>query len=144
VICYAESSAVLAWLHGEPRGLEVHRVMTRARRIVASDLTLFECDRGLRRRVAAGTLTEAEADRARAILDSTETQWEIVPLTPRVLDFGRRSFPREPVRSLDALHLGTALFVRTTVPDLRVLTLDARVSANASLLGFPLEPAPPR
>lgn len=58
--------------------------------------------------------------------------------------YGRRSFPLEPIRSLDALHLGAALFVRTTVPDLRVLTLDKRVSDNARLLGFPVEPSPAR
>jgi len=144
MICYAESSAVLAWLYGEPRGPEVLRVLIGARRVVSSDLTLLECDRGLRRRVAAGELTDSAADRARAVLKASQPQWEIIPLAPRVLEFSRRSFPREPVRSLDALHLGAALFARSTTPDLRILTLDERVSANARLLGFPVEPAPSR
>ena len=142
MICYAESSAVLAWLQGEGRGREILGVLRRAERVVTSDLTLFECDRGLRRRVAAGSLTQSQADGALALLAANAPQWDIVPLTPRVIGFGRRSFPVEPVRSLDALHLGAALFVKTTVPDLRMVTLDARVSSNALLLGFPVEPAP--
>lgn len=144
MICYAESSAVLAWLYGEPRGREVLRILTGAKRVVSSDLTLFECDRALRRRVAAGELTKAAADTARTTLMAFQPQWEIVPLSPETLKFSRRSFPREPVRSLDAIHLGAALLARTTTPDLRIVTLDERVSANALLLGFPVEPAPAR
>ena len=144
MICYAESSAVLSWLQGEGRGREILGILRRAEKVVSSDLTLLECDRGLRRRVAEGTLTEAEADKARALLAAAEPKWDIVPLTPRVIGFGRRTFPVEPVRPLDALHLGTALFVRTTVPDLRMVTLDARVSSNARLLGLPVEPGTAR
>ena len=44
---YAESSAVLAWLLGEDAGAEVKEILTRAETVVASDLTVIECDRVL-------------------------------------------------------------------------------------------------
>ncbi len=44
---YAESSAVLAWLLDEPTAPGVRRLLGEAEVIVASDLTLIECDRVL-------------------------------------------------------------------------------------------------
>jgi uncharacterized protein with PIN domain len=49
---YAESSAVLAWLLDEPTAPAVRRLLGEAEVIVASDLTLIECDRVLLRAVA--------------------------------------------------------------------------------------------
>lgn len=42
---YAESSAVLAWLLGEKSGEAIRRALLGADLVVASDLTVFECDR---------------------------------------------------------------------------------------------------
>jgi hypothetical protein len=142
VICYAETGAVLAWIHGEPEGPAVLRVLRAARRVIASRLTLFECDRVLRRRVREGDLEEPEAGTARALLAASAGQWDILDLSATVLEYGQRTFPGEPIRSLDAIHLGASLFLWRSIPDLRILTLDARVRANAHLLGFPVEPGP--
>jgi len=46
----------------------------------------------------------------------------------------------EPVRTLDALHLATALVSNAAVADLEVLSLDARIREAASALGFQLQP----
>jgi hypothetical protein len=43
------------------------------------------------------------------------------------------------VRTLDAIHLASALFLREAFPDLVILTADERVRGNAALLGFPAE-----
>ena len=53
----------------------------------------------------------------------------------------RRSFPCEPIRALDAIHLATALSVRTLSPDVRVLSFDDRIRDNAASLGFQVAPA---
>jgi uncharacterized protein with PIN domain len=58
VTLYAESSAVLAWLPDEPTAPAVRRLLGEAEVIVASDLTLIECDRVLLRAVALKELTE--------------------------------------------------------------------------------------
>ena len=44
---YAESSAVLAWLLGEEASPRVRDVLASAVLVMASDLTLIECDRVL-------------------------------------------------------------------------------------------------
>jgi hypothetical protein len=40
------------------------------------------------------------------------------------------------VRTLAAIHLGSALFLREALPDLALVTADERVRANAHALGF--------
>jgi len=49
VIVYAESSAVLAWLLGEPSQNVVLEQLRGAERVVSSSLTALECARGLAR-----------------------------------------------------------------------------------------------
>ena len=44
--------------------------------------------------------------------------------------------PREPVRTLDALHLATVLRVAEFRPGLDVLSFDRRIRANAAAPGF--------
>ena len=53
----------------------------------------------------------------------------------------RQAFPREPVRSLDAIHLSTALVARNLVTELWILSLDERIRDNAAALGFDIAPA---
>jgi hypothetical protein len=67
--------------------------------------------------------------------------WSVVAITSEVLASGRSRFPKEPVRALDAIHLGTLLVTRTSVPDLQVLSLDDRVRDHARLLGFTVLPS---
>jgi len=45
------------------------------------------------------------------------------------------------VRTLDALHLATALRIGEFRPDLSVLSLDHRIRENAIALGFEVLPA---
>src|SRR5262249_49408726 len=54
---YAESSAVLAWLLDETSAPNVRQLLAAAETVVASDLTLIECDRVLLRAAALGELT---------------------------------------------------------------------------------------
>jgi predicted nucleic acid-binding protein len=146
LIPYADSSAVLAWILGQKNGNEAHSAFSRSPTVFCSELTLFECERGLRSREGTGDLDAADAEYAQSLLSSVVQAWTPVPLSGDVLAFGRRSFPREPVRSLDAIHLGTALFLRERHLDLAVVTLDRRLAENAALLGFrvlPAEKTPP-
>jgi len=65
---YAESSAVLAWLLDEAAGTFVRQTLAETEIVLASDLTLIECDRVLHRAAALGELTEAEVADRRAHL----------------------------------------------------------------------------
>jgi predicted nucleic acid-binding protein len=140
VILYAESSAVLSWLLEERAGEPARRALEAAGAVAASRLTLFECTRALRRAEEGGLLDAARTDRARTLLAGAAARWELVEVAAEILAEADRRFPREPVRSLDALHLGTALFLRPRVPGLAFLTLDDRIAGNARLLGFPVLP----
>jgi hypothetical protein len=138
---YVESSAVLAWLMGEPRGSEVASIMARADRIVTSQLTLVECERALMRSWALHWISEVErVDRSRGLVQASE-RWTQLRVDEEAMERARRPFPVEPVRALDALHLVSALTARGKAPNLLFLTLDQRISENAERLGFDVLPA---
>lgn len=138
---YAESSAVLAWLLGEPRASAVRDCLASAEQVIASDLTLVECDRVLIRAAALDELPEAEAASRRAELNAAAAHWTVLRLGADVVDRARQSFPKEPIRTLDALHLACALAAKAAVADVVLLSLDDHVRANARALGFDLQPA---
>lgn len=136
MIVYAESSAVLSWLLGESAGADVAGALHSAEAVVASDITRIECERVLVRAWSTGLLTEAAAADQAATLATAAHQWTLVHLDDAVAERCARPFPIEPVRTLDAIHLATALAARAVVPGLAVLTLDERIRENANRLGF--------
>ena len=137
---YAESSAVLAWLLGEETGHAVRAVLRRAELVMASDLTLLECDRVLIRAVTLGEIDEVTAADRRARLNAAAAHWHLWRVSSDIVDRARHPFPAEPVRTLDAIHLASALAVRSAVPGVELLSLDDRVRRAGKQLGFPLQP----
>jgi predicted nucleic acid-binding protein len=137
---YAESSAVIAWLLGESAGPRMGDLLAGADAIVASDLTLVECDRVLHRAAALGLLREAGAAILHGRLTAASSRWTVLRLTPGIVERARRPFPVEPIRSLDALHLAAALEARLATPDLALLSLDGRVRTVAQAMGMELAP----
>jgi predicted nucleic acid-binding protein len=140
VSLYAESSAVLAWLLDEASGPDVRRLLMAAPMVVASDLTLIECDRVLLRAAALGELTEGEAADRRAHLTMAASQWHLLRIGPDIVDRSRQPFPGEPIRTLDAIHLASALVARSAVVGLELLSLDDRIRKAGRRLGLPLRP----
>ncbi len=139
-VLYAESSAVLAWLLGQSGGEEVVHSLRSASGVVASDLTLIECERALIRAWSTGILPEAERVQQSADLARMSAHWMRLRVDEEVVERARRPFPIEPVRALDALHLATALVARAQAPNLRVLTRDQRIRENAERLGLATVP----
>ena len=141
MILYAESSAVLAWLLGESAGAEVRALLRGADRVVTSALTGVECSRALARARALARVTAAEELAALRLLDVAQSAWDIHDLSDAVLSRARGGFPHEPVRTLDAIHLATAVRVTAVIGSIRLLSLDERVRENAARLG--MEAVPP-
>lgn len=137
---YAESSAVLAWLLGEEEGEEVRQLLIGSEEIFTSVLTLVETDRTLIRAQVVETLKPVEVAERRRVLARASRRWHLVNLVEEILDRARRPFPGEPVRTLDALHLASALAVRTSIPELAVLSLDHRIRSVCMDLGFEVLP----
>jgi predicted nucleic acid-binding protein len=137
---YAESTAVLAWLLGEEADYRVREVLRRAALVAASDLVLLECDRVLIRAVALGEIDEATAADRRVLLNAAAAHWHLWRVSSEIVDRARRPFPVEPVRTLDAIHLASALAARSAVPGIELLSLDDRIRQAGKQLGFRLQP----
>ena len=140
MILYAESSAVLAWLLDESVGPAIRKHLASSEIIIASDLTLIECDRVMIRAAGLVEITEADAADRRAHLTTAAAHWNVLRISGDIVDRARQPFPGDPVRTLDAIHLASALVARSAVPGLEVLSLDDRVRDNARLLGFTVLP----
>ncbi len=137
---YAESSAVLAWLFGEPAGVAVRQALAGADLIVTSDLTFVECDRVVIRAQASDGLAEARAADIRARLNAAAAHWILLRVDRDVVDRARRPFPAEPIRALDAIHLASALVARAALEGLILLSLDRRVRGAGKQLGLEVLP----
>lgn len=137
---YVESSAVLAWLLVEPMADPVLLALGEANTVVTSELTLIECRRSLLRAADQGRIREAAAADLRRLLENAARGWVIVQITKAVADRASGRFADEPLRTLDAIHVATALLMQAAIPELGVLSLDRRVRSVAVDLGFRLLP----
>jgi hypothetical protein len=61
-------------------------------------------------------------------------------LDEEVIDRARNRFPCEPVRSLDALHLASALVAARAAVGTALLSLDDRIRKAGRVLGFEILP----
>lgn len=140
MILYAETSAVLSWLFGEPDGTTVGPELASAGAVVASDLTWLECHRSITRLIANGRLKERDAGSLRVLLTRSSARWTRLAIDQPVLERAKQSFPNEPLPALDAIHLASALLTQTGQPDTAILTLDKRIRQAAAGLGLPALP----
>jgi predicted nucleic acid-binding protein len=140
---YAESSSVLAWLLGEVHGDAVVRALADTDAVFASELTLVECERVLIRALHLGEIKEADLKSRQAEILAVSAAWTLLSVSDEVLERARRPFPAEPVRTLDALHLASALIARGTAPEFALLSLDDRIRRNGRALGLALAPPDP-
>jgi predicted nucleic acid-binding protein len=138
---YAESSAVLAWLLKENAEAAIYALLANAETVTSSDLTLIECDRTIWRSLAFGSLDEGEVVVVRHRLASAASHWTVLPFAPQIIARARQPFPAEPIRTLDALHVASALHARAAFPDLAMLSLDERVRRVAGSLGLSVFPS---
>lgn len=143
MIVYAESSAVLGWLLGEATGPEVRGVLEAAEFVVTSDLTLVECDRAFHRARSLGELSPERFAELRGELRRVAAGWVLLRLSDEIVERARDAFPEEPVRSLDALHLASALATVALIPEIELLSHDERVRRCGRALGLRLLPSPP-
>jgi predicted nucleic acid-binding protein len=88
----------------------------------------------------ATQIDEATAADRRAHLNAAAAHWHVCRLSLDIVDRARRQFPSEPVRTLDAIHLASALAVRSTIPGVELLSLDDRIRRAGEQLGFRLQP----
>ena len=140
MVLYAESSAVLAWLLGEPGSDAVLHALRDAEHVVSSALTSVECSRALTRARMLERLTRLQELAALQLFDQLESTWHIQALDSRVTARAREPMPGDPVRTLDALHIASACTLRDAVGPVTILSRDTRVRMCAEGLGFQVLP----
>lgn len=140
MILYLESSAVLAWLLGEPTQHQLLAELGAARGIFTSRLTLLECYRALIVAESTGRITPVDGNHARHLLARARRGWSILEITDVVCQRAGQLFPCEPIRSLDAIHLASLLALHAVEPRIQPMTLDQRIWDNALQLGFTPRP----
>ena len=120
--------------------LGLAEVVAAASTRVASALTFLETDRALTRSLLTKSLPRARLIDAAQALVALRGITRVALVEEQILERARQVFPLEPVRTLDAIHLATALVLREAVGPLTLLSLDRRVRENAAALGFDVLP----
>lgn len=133
---YLETSAILRWLFNEPGVASVLREVARAKPVVSSVLTLLETERAVTRAEGLRVLSPADSQKLRGMIAKSRNGWVLMEISAEVRTRAAQAFPVEPVRTLDAVHLATALAFLKAYPDLKVLSFDDRVVSNARALGI--------
>jgi len=133
---YLETSAVLTWLLGEPRSKATILRINRADNVVTSVLTLLETERALVRAEKQKLLSAADSQGLRGMLAKARGGWALMEITEEVRQRAGRAFPIEPLRTLDAIHISTALLFTGAFDDLQMLSYHQRIMKNAQVLGM--------
>jgi predicted nucleic acid-binding protein len=131
---------VLSWLLAENSSGPVLPLLSNADLVIASDLTLIECDRVLIRATTTKRIPEAQVSDRRALLARVSEHWTLFLVDSEIVARARQPFPQEPIRTLDAIHLATAIVARNLVPEIQLLTLDDRLRICGAQLGFEILP----
>lgn len=129
---YLDSSVLLRVVLGEAGAL---REWSRIRWAVTSEIARVECLRALDRlRLSAG-LADRELARRRATMLELLRGLDQVRLNRTVLEKASEPFPTQ-VRTLDAVHVASALLVRARMPALRFATHDRDLGTAALAVGL--------
>ena len=132
MIAYVDSSVVLRIVLGQPDPLPE---WSRLERAISSELLRVECLRTIDRlRIRAGLDDRTVADRRGALLETIEAI-DLVALDASILSRAAEPFPTL-VRTLDALHLASALAIREELPSLVFFTHDVTLGLAAAATGF--------
>ncbi len=135
---YVETSALLrALLDGD----DALRPLLEGEGLYTSALTFVETARAISRLRRESRLSP---DRLRAVdrqVAVFERACEIVPMEDDVLARARASFPREPLRTLDAIHIATLQLLDEALGAFEMVSCDGRVRENSEALGFAILPA---
>ena len=120
---YLDSSALVKLVAVEQESEDLRGHLQDRETWIASALVVVEVGRALVRR------PDADASIASNVLD----RLVLVDVDRRILERAASLAPAE-LRSLDAIHVATAIEVRESIED--VVTYDARLTAAARLHGF--------
>jgi len=132
VFVYVDTSVLLRVVLGEPKRL---RAWGRIVKPASSELIRVECSRTLDRARLARRLADDEVADKREAVEALLTAFDLVTLDRRILRRAAEPLPTT-LGSLDAIHLASAMALRSRVPELRLATHDEALALAARALGF--------
>jgi len=131
---YVDSSVLLRRILDEPDPLAS---WTRISDPFTSELTRIECLRTLDRARVQGRIADRTLAQVRRSILQTLAGFTIVELDERIKGRAADPFPTL-IRTLDAIHLATAIAVRGDASDIAFATHDRELAIAAESLGFDL------
>ncbi len=137
-VLYVESSAVLrGLLEGDEGILEL---IQGGGALVTSALTIVEIERALRRATREGRASAVRIREARRWVREFRDSCDLIPMEDHVLERAAQDFEVEPVRTLDALHIASALLWEERLGAVALVSCDKRLRDNALAYGMEVLP----
>jgi predicted nucleic acid-binding protein len=113
------------------------RVLLRRHRVVSSAVAPIELLSAVTRRRAAGDLSARESSAILLRARRDRAHWELVEVSALVLDRAEDLLPATGLRTLDALHLASAVLMQTaSTARIPLVTADAPLGRAASAAGL--------
>jgi predicted nucleic acid-binding protein len=134
-LIYVETSVLLKVLLRE-EGYETSAKILEKNPCITSSLTFIEARRAISRLLSLRSLNEADSRDLLGTLQILSREWSVMEITKEIQLRAGQGFDIEPVRTLDAIHLATALECRQIFRDLKVHTFDKRIEDNLKPLGL--------
>ncbi len=132
-------TSVLLKRYLEESGTAEARQLLRRYRVVSSAIAPVEATSALWRRRALGDVAEADLKAILRRLAEDRSHWEFIDLTTDILDEAEQVIQRAGVRTLDAVHLASALAIQSANGRRRqaqFITSDAHQRDAAAGLGL--------
>ncbi|MDP9222726.1 MAG: type II toxin-antitoxin system VapC family toxin [Actinomycetota bacterium] len=128
---YVDASVLLRVVLAEPEPLTEWSAMLP----VSSELIRVECLRVIERARFSLRVSDEQSARHRADVLEAIDSFGLSPVTGSVLERASDPFPTS-LGTLDAIHLATALELRTVYPDMTFATHDRELATAARSVGF--------
>lgn len=132
---YFDTSALVKRYVREKGSLAVRRLL-RSHCVVSSALLGLEIRSALHRRQREGALIGAALRRVERRVATDEAAWQQIAIGAEVLYEARGQVARFAVRTLDAIHLATALVAHREGLEMPFVTADRRQAVAARALRF--------
>lgn len=133
---YFDTSALAKRYLKEAGSVVVKRALQRYR-ILSSSVTALEMLSALERRRTTGELADRDALAIRTRMQKDRAYWELVEVGPLVLAEAEAVIQKTGLRTLDALHVASALVVQQTSGlTLPFITADAKQREAAERLAL--------
>lgn len=132
MIAYVDTSVLLRVVLGEPNPLRQWRSIELA---ISSEMIRVEALRSIDRARMLSAVPDVEISERREAVLGVLDGFHLAPIDSRVLQRAADPFPTL-IRTLDAIHLSTALLVRADYDSMVFATHDAQLAVAARAVGF--------